>query len=104
MALFKKGDTLPLKRVKHDLTDDCYVFIRELSAQEQVAFQSKMNTENYKERAIIWDVIALCVCYEGGKPLFTVMADVAEHFKVGISQAQKLVEAILDLSGFKTKN
>ena len=103
MGLFKVGMALPLKRARHDITDDCHVYIREMSAQEQLTLNKKQGMVGFESIHFLWDIIAMCVCDENGKALFASVEEAMETFTIAVSQVEKIVEAILDLSGCNVK-
>ena len=103
MGLFKPGTTtLGLKHQRFDLSPDCYINVRELSAPELIHYQQVMGSKDTSNADFLFDLVARCAVDDVGKPLFETAADVKQHFSVGISTLVEIQKVILTLSGLDT--
>jgi hypothetical protein len=105
MGLFVKGQTpLALKKVKFSVTDDTYIFLRELSSKELLDYQATMGDKATSNLDFVYDLISRCACDDNSNNIFTDAADVKENLNVGLSTLVEMQKTITNISGLTTPN
>jgi hypothetical protein len=102
MGLFHKGQKPNLKRVKFNLSEDCHINLRELSAQELINLQDSAKSDN-PNMDHVFKLIAVSACDDDGKPIFDDAEDAKQNFSIGSSMLSDISKAIVSVSGLDEK-
>src|SRR6266404_3152798 len=99
MGQWTKGRKPTLKRVRFELGDDCYTYLRELSCQELLKYQETMGKDDSESASFLYDVLSKCICTEDGAPIFSDVDDCKAGLDLGLSAMIAMQKKVFEVSG-----